>query len=185
MTRRFSFTVAAVLMLAAAVPAVAQRDTTVVQAGTAATHVLRLRDGSTLVGRLIARDSSTLQFAMLGALLTIPAASVLELRVIKTPELHEGEYWFPDANSTRLFFAPTGRMLEKGEGYYSNTYLLLQNFVGAPSNNFTFGGGFSVVPSDDFLTNNLYYLTPKLGVYASPRTNAAIGALVGFVPPNG
>jgi hypothetical protein len=182
MTRRFSLVITMVFAVSTPPVAAAQRDTTVAQSGDVATHVLRLRDGSTLVGRLVGRDSSALQFSTHGAILTIPAGSVAELRPIKAPEMHEGEYWFPDANSTRLFFAPTGRMLEKGEGYYSNTYLLLQNFVGAPSDNFTFGGGFSVVPSDNFVTNNAYYVTPKLGVYASPKTNAAVGALVGFVP---
>jgi hypothetical protein len=182
MAHRFSLTFAVVFALAASRPAAAQRDTTAGQSADVATHVLRLRDGSTLVGRLLARDENAVQFSTHGVVLTIPASTVIEVRTIKGPELHEGEYWFPDANSTRLFFAPTGRMLEKGEGYYSNTYLLLQNFVGAPSNNFTFGGGFSVVPSDDFLDNNVYYLTPKLGVYASPKTNAAVGALAGFVP---
>jgi hypothetical protein len=181
MVRRFYLAFAFVLALTASA-AGAQVDTARARPDTAVTHILRLRDGSTLVGRLLARDSTSLQFATSGGVLTIPATSVVDLRVVGALDMHAGEYWFPDPNRTRLFFAPTGRMLEKGEGYYSNTYLLLQNFVGAPSDNFTFGGGFSVVPSDDFLTNNVYYLTPKLGVYASPKTNVAVGALIGFVP---
>ena len=182
MIRRFCLAFAFVLALTAPSSARAQTDTARARPDTGVTHVLRLRDGSTLMGRLLARDSTTLQFATSGGVLSIPATSVLDIRTVGAHDMHAGEYWFPDANRTRLFFAPTGRMLEKGEGYYSNTYLLLQNFVGAPSDNFTFGGGFSVVPSDDFLTNNVYYITPKVGLYASPKLNAAVGALVGFSP---
>jgi hypothetical protein len=182
MIRRFSIAFSFILALGAAPSAGAQTNTARSNSDTAITHILRLRDGSMLVGRLLARDSTTLQFATSGGVLSIPATSVLEIRAVGAHDMHAGEYWFPDANRTRLFFAPTGRMLEKGEGYYSNTYLLLQNFVGAPSDNFTFGGGFSVIPSDDVLANNVYYLTPKLGVYASPTLNAAVGALAGIAP---
>lgn len=158
----------------------------VAQAGvardTSITHVLYLIDGSTLVGKLISRDSATVQFETNGGLLTVPVARVKELRAVTPAEVRGREYWFPDANETRLFFAPTGRMLKQGEGYYSNTYLLLQNFVGAPSDRFTFGGGFSIVPGDNFFEQNVYYLTPKLGVYNKPKTNVAVGALIGMVP---
>ena len=146
------------------------------------THVLYLVDGSTLVGKLIDRDSTTVRFETNGGLLTVPVARVKELRALAPAEVRGDQYWFPDANETRLFFAPTGRMLKKGEGYYSNTYLLLQNFVGGVSDRFTFGGGFSIVPTEDFVTNNIYYLTPKLGVYNTPKTNVAVGALAGVFP---
>jgi hypothetical protein len=162
--------------------AAAQRDTVKTQADTSLTHVLRLRDGSTLVGKLLSRDSTTLRFETNGGILTIPAANVIEIKSISAADRHGSEYWFPDANRTRLFFAPTGRMLEKGEGYYSNTYLFLQNFVGAPTDNFTIGGGFSILPTPNFFNDNVYYITPKLGVYSSPNTNAAVGALAGYTP---
>src|SRR4051812_41846171 len=146
------------------------------------THVLRLRDGTTLVGKLLFRDSVSVRFETNGGILTIPASNVSELKLVKAADLHEDGYWFPDPNRTRLFFAPTGRMLDAGEGYYSNTYLFLQNFVGGINDRVTFGGGFSIFPSDDFVSNNVYYLTPKVGVYSTPGTNAAVGALVGYVP---
>lgn len=146
------------------------------------THVLLLADGSTLVGKLISRDSSVVRFETNGGVFTVPVARVKELRELTPSEVRGDEYWFPDANETRLFFAPTGRMLKKGDGYYSNTYLLLQNFVGAPSDQFTFGGGFSIVPSDNFIANNIYYVTPKVGVYNTPKANFAVGALLGVFP---
>jgi hypothetical protein len=146
------------------------------------THVLYLADGTTLVGKLVSRDSVTINFETNGGMLTVPVARVKELREIRPADVKGDEYWFPDANETRLFFAPTGRMLKKGEGYYSNTYLLLQNFVGGVSDAFTLGGGFSIVPSDDFFNQNIYYVTPKVGLHNRPKTNIAVGALVGVYP---
>lgn len=183
MWRRLCLAIAVLTGVAAmSRPASAQRDTARTYADTSITHVLRLRDGSTLVGKLLSRDSTTVRFETNGGVLTIPAFNVIEIKAIASAEMHGTEYWFPDPNRTRLFFGPTGRMLEKGEGYYSNTYLLLQNFVGAPTSNITLGGGFSVIPTSDFLKNNVYYVTPKIGVYTSPSTNAAVGALIGFSP---
>ena len=182
MTKRFAWTVAVILCFMGPSGAAAQGRPAPIPRDTNLTHVLRLADGSTLVGKLLSRDSLVVRFETNGGVLVLPLESVKELRTALETDIHGNEYWFPDANQTRLFFAPTGRMLKKGEAYYSNTYLLLQNFVGAPSDKFTFGGGFSIVPSDDFFNNNIYYLTPKLGVYNTPKTNVAIGALTGFIP---
>jgi hypothetical protein len=72
-------------------------------------------------------------------------------------------------------------MLEQGEGYYMNTYLLLQNFVGAPTNNVTIGGGFALLPGVD-PGQWVYYLTPKVGLHQSENFNVAAGAFVGYDP---
>src|SRR3954468_13872547 len=162
---RNRFIVILALTAAVAAPAVggAQADTT--HAGIP-THVMRLKDGSTLMGHLISRDSTSVRFETMGGLLTIPNSRVSELSEVKASDMHGNEYWFPDPNRTRLFFSPTARMLKQGEGYYSNTYVFLQNFAVGSSNNFTLGGGMSVLPTGaDFLSNNVYYFTPKVGLY--------------------
>jgi hypothetical protein len=94
--------------------------------------------------------------------------------------MRQGIYWAPNPNETRLLFAPTGRMLARGERYFSDTYLLLLLFAGGLSSRFTLGGGLSIVPSDDFFRNNIYYITPKVGLIQSPNVNVAAGAFFGF-----
>ena len=177
---RLMLSLAIVLMLGRSTVATAQRQP--IPRDTNITHVLYLADGSTLVGKLLSRDSTMVQFQTNGGLFSVPVSRVKEIREVRPADVKGDEYWFPDANETRLFFAPTGRMLKKGEGYYSNTYLLLQNFVGGVSDAFTLGGGFSIVPSDDFFNQNIYYVTPKIGLYNRPKTNVAVGALVGLSP---
>jgi hypothetical protein len=161
-----------------------QRDTTPptrVARDTSTRRLVRTRDGSILLGRVVAEDSATIQLETSVGTLTLSRGSVVDVKTVLASDMRDGEYWFRDPNRTRLFFAPTGRMLEQGEGYYMNTYLLLQNFVGAPTNNVTIGGGFALLPGvDPGLW--VYYLTPKVGLHQSENFNLAAGAFVGYDP---
>jgi hypothetical protein len=176
----------AILALAAATisvppPARAQdpvvRDTATVE--TARTYVLRTRDGSLFIGLLTRATVDSVYFVSAGGPIVVPRSAVLELRELGRGAMRQGVYWAPNPGATRLFFAPTARMLEKGEGYFSDTYLFFLNFVGGVTSRVTMGGGFSVFPTEDF-TNNIVYLTPKVGLVQGPNFNLAAGALIGY-----
>ena len=147
---------------------------------TSTRHVLKLRDGSTLVGSLVDSTADSLRFHTHGATITIARSTVAELREARADAMHAGEYWTENTNTTRLFFAPTGRMLKQGEGYFSDTYLFFLNTVVGVTPQFTMGGGMSVFPLENF-GDNLFYITPKLGVVQRPRFNVAVGALAGVI----
>jgi hypothetical protein len=119
------------------------------------------------------------RFETIGGIIAVARTNVAELERVSPSSVQRGVYWAPDPNDTRLFFAPTGRMLVKGEGYFSDTYLLFLNFVGGVSSHFTMGGGFSIIPSPE-PTNNVVYITPKVGVVQSPKLNVAVGVLAAF-----
>jgi hypothetical protein len=148
----------------------------------APTHVLQLRDGSTLVGWLVSDSAGVVRFRTSGGVLEFRRDAVAELRAVAPAAMKNGEYWFPDPNATRLFFAPTGRMLASGDGYFSDSDLFLLNFAGGASDRVTIAGGMSILPTDNFVEDNVYYFTPKVGVYNTPRVNIAIGAVAGFIP---
>jgi hypothetical protein len=143
-------------------------------------QLVRTRDGSTVMGRVISEDSTSIRIETTGGVLTLARADILSITMIRTNDMHEGQYWFPDPNRTRLLFAPTGRMLDEAEGYYMNTYLVLQSFAGGLTNWATIGGGFSLIPGVD-PTDWLYYVTPKVGLYRSNDLNVAVGAFAGFL----
>ncbi|MDQ3950501.1 MAG: hypothetical protein M3282_09145 [Gemmatimonadota bacterium] len=153
------------------------RDTAT--ADSAQMYVLRTRDGSLFVGRLTRATVDSVYFVSAGGPITVPRSAVLELRQLGRGAMRAGVYWPPNPGNTRLFFAPTGRMLEKGEGYFSDTYLFFLNFVGGITSRVTFGGGFSIFPFDDF-SENIFYLTPKVGLIQGASFNLAAGALIGF-----
>jgi hypothetical protein len=142
-------------------------------------YVLETRDGSLFVGRLVRATVDSVYFVSAGGPIVVPRAAVVELRELGRGAMRQGVYWPPNPGATRLFFAPTARMLDKGEGYFSDTYLFFFNFVGGLTSRLTMGGGFSVFPTEDF-TNNLLYLTPKVGLIEGSRFNLAAGALVGY-----
>ena len=143
------------------------------------THVLRTRDGSTLVGRIVTESADTIRFESNGVVFALPRSLVADLRSVESGQIREGEYWAPDPNRTRLFFAPTARMLAPGEGYFSDSYLLLLNVAGGITSRVTMGGGMSIIPSRN-PQNNIFYLTPKVGLIEQPNFGLAAGALVGF-----
>ena len=143
-------------------------------------QVIKLRDGSTIVGRVIDVGADTIRFAASAGTLSIARADIVELRDVAKASLRNGEVWPVSPNATRLLFAPTGRMLGKGEGYFNDTYLFLLSAHGGVTSRFTLGGGLSVLPLDEF-TDNALYIMPKVGVVASPKFNLAVGGLAGVV----
>lgn len=183
------FAVGAVFVLSAATgtssPAQGQRpatDTIPIRVpDSTQVQVIRLRDGSSIVGRVSEVNADTVRFAASFGTVSIPRASIVEVTMVERATVRaSGEVWPPNPNATRLFFAPTGRMLAKGEGYFNDTYLFLLSIQGGLSSRFNLGGGMSVVPTEDF-SDNILFVTPKIGVVASPRFNLAIGAFAGFV----
>ena len=155
------------------VPVRVSTDSTEVQ-------VIRLRDGSSIVGRVTEATEDSVRFVTAVGTLSIPREYVVGLREVERTAVRRGEVWPANPNATRLLFAPTGRMLEKGDGYFNDTYLLFLSVQGGITSRLTLGGGLSVIPFDDF-SDNVVFVTPKVGVVASPKFNLAVGGLAGFV----
>lgn len=143
-------------------------------------YVVRLRDGSTVFGRLVAQTSDSLHLVTSAGRLSMARSSVADLKPVRASELHDGAYWPEDPHGTRLFFGPTGRTLKQGEGYFSDLYLFFVSAAVGVTDRVMIGGGMSVVPSNDFLGNNVYYLTPKVALVRGERFNVSVGALLGF-----
>ncbi len=142
-------------------------DSTIIQ-------ILNTTDGSTLIGRIVEIGENEIQFETTIGKLTIPIAKIENIKEAPVTSIKDGKYWFPNPNSTRLYFAPTGRMLKKGEGYFSDYYLFFPGFAYGASDNFTIGGGVSLIPGVD----RIFYFTPKIGIKATENANFAAGALI-------
>jgi hypothetical protein len=141
--------------------------------------VLRLRDKSTVVGHLVRQTPDSIEVTTASGRMTFARSAVASVKVVSNDELHGGQYWASDPHYTRLFFGPTGRTLAKGEGYFSDTELFFLNTSWGITDHFMLGGGMSVFPSSD-MTNNVFYITPKVLLKGSERFNVSAGALVGF-----
>ena len=150
-------------------------------ADTALRHVVRLRDGSTLVGRVIAVTWDSATIALPSGTMTFARAAVSEVKEFPATRLHRGVYWPENPNPTRLLFSATAESLRKGEGYYWNTWLFFHGAAYGITDRLTMGAGFSLVPGLN-LDDDVFYLTPKLALVQTANAGLAIGALLAFVP---
>ncbi len=141
--------------------------------------VLSLRDGSTLVGRVLEVTPTTVRFASAVGESSVPRSAIESVRETTSAALHDGQLWPEDPSRTRLFFAPTGRMLRRGEMYFNDAYIFFPSLQGGLTDRVTLGGGATLFPTG---LDQAYYITPKVGVYASPTVNVAVGALLAGAP---
>lgn len=145
-------------------------------------QILYTEDGSTYTGRITEIGIEEIKFETKHGILTFPIIEIKDIKLISELELKKGKYWFPNPNVTRLFFAPTARMLKKGEGYFADYFILFPTVVFGVTDNITLGGGMSLIPGID-LDKQIFIFTPKVGIKTSKKMDLAIGALI-LQPPN-
>ena len=102
-------------------PATPSKPVTIRVVDSTQVQVIRLRDGSSIVGRVTEVGPDTVRFVAKAGTLSLARADIVEVREVETSALRQGEVWPANPNATRLLFAPTGRMLAKGEGYFNDT----------------------------------------------------------------
>jgi hypothetical protein len=145
------------------------------------TQIMKIDEGSSFIGRIIEIDDEKIKFKTKHGIMTVSIFEIAEIKIISDDQIKEGKYWFPNPNSSRLFFAPTGRMLKKGEGYFADYFIFFPTVTFGITDNITLGGGFSIVPGLDPFEQVLLF-TPKIGVKTSKRMDLAFGALVVKLP---
>jgi hypothetical protein len=136
---------------------------------------LKLVNGNLLSGKLLSdsADSITLKNSVLGVI-SIPKDS------IESMENPTPDQYFPNPHPTRYFYSPSGINLKQGEGYYQNTWVLMNQFSYGLHKNFSMGMGF--VPL--FLFNGTptpVWFTPKFSYSFDSTFHTGAGLLAGTV----
>ncbi len=135
-----------------------------------------MRDGSTFMGRVVSVRGDTAEMTTSMGTVRFAIADVKRSTIVRAADIVNGEYWFPNPNTTRLLFAPTGRMIRKGEGYFSDYVLFFPGVAAGITDRITIGGGMSIFPGLSF-DEQLFYLTPKVGIIAREKLHVAVGVL--------
>ena len=146
--------------------------------GPAEVHELVLRDGSRMFGTIERETESEVVFRThAGATVTAKRADVVSLRLIKG-RIESGEFLRSDLHHSRLFFAPTGRSLEKGQ-VSVGVFEFLAPFVQVGvTDRFSIGGGTPLMFGlGDFRP---FWFTPKFQVVNAGKFQAAVGVLQVF-----
>jgi hypothetical protein len=142
-------------------------------------YELVLRDGSRLYGSIDRQNDTEIVFrTQAGAMVTAARANILTLRKVNGIIVGT-EFQRADPNTTRLFFAPTGRSLPKGQTYLG-VYEFLMPFVQVGiTDRISIGGGTPLVFGiEDW--NRPFWITPKVQIVNTRSTQFSIGALHAF-----
>lgn len=148
------------------------------------TRVYRIEtiDDNIFTGFIIKEDSGgvVLQTDILGEL-TIPRGNIKSVREILAAKKIGSEYWLPNPQSSRYFWAPNGYGLNKGELWYQNIWILYNQLSYGFSDNFSCGVG--MVPLFLFGgTASPVWLVPKFSIpLAENKFNLGAGALVATI----
>ncbi len=158
-------------------PALAQKDSTIVQFVR-----IELINGEEFLGNVIEENDSSVVMKTISELkITIPLTQIKSRELVER-ELHKGEYWFENPNRSRLFFAPTGRALKDGEGYFA-AYEIFFPFVAIGITDYvTLAGGMSLIPGID---SQIFYFAPKLTPVSTENFDMSIGLLFLVSPGSG
>ncbi len=111
----------------------------------------------------------------------IPISKIKHIETVSVDLIRKGEFWFPNPNITRLFFAPTTRMLKQGKGYFADYYLFFPGFAYGLTDRFTLGGGLSIFPTVD-INDQLFFIAPKFGLIQEKTFSLALGTLLVRIP---
>jgi len=146
------------------------------------TYIIKLEDGSQLVGSLLQTDS---QFIVIKTFsipkIDIPIGRIKSIDIVDEANLKNGEFWFPNPNSTRYLFGPSAFTLKKGEGYYQNTYLVLNSVHVGITDHISIGGGLELI-STFGAGSPIFFITPKIGFKVTEKFQAGGGILFASTP---
>jgi hypothetical protein len=131
-------------------------------------------DGMVLVGFVVSESGDSVAFRTSSGLeITLRRSQIREM----VPFDIEG-FTRTDPNMSRLLFAPTGRSLEKGSGYFSDYWLFFPFIAIGPGGGLSLSGGTSLLPGT---IGKLIYFAPKITFFERESSAIAAGLLaVGF-----
>lgn len=171
----FTAALAALHLLARPATAAPQEPSTPPLADVTARIVtIRMKDGSVLLARIVDQSEDRLKIVTAGGVaLELPRDKVDR---IDTSGDSVTESRPSDSNYTRLLFAPTGRPLAKGAGYFSDHYVVFPSVAYGLTDNLSISGGVSIIPELG-LGEQLFYVGPRFGKQFSDRFAVSAGAL--------
>jgi len=143
-------------------------------------------DGNIFTGSVVSEDSVSvvLKTGTLGEV-RIPRNTILSVREFRNVPNIKNQFWLPDPQTSRYYWAPSGYGLKKGEAYYQNIWILYNQVSCAVTNNFSLGGG--LIPLFFFGgTATPVWIIPKFSIpVVKDAFNIGTGALIGTVAGGG
>lgn len=141
-------------------------------------YEVQLADGSTIIGRIAAVAGDLITFeTQAGIRVQVDRAQIRSIRPTRGTMVG-GQFQREDPNKTRLFFAPTGRTLAAGEGYFGVFELVFAFLSFGATDWLTVSGGLPLIFSTEALPP--FYVAPKLRVFSTPGAQVSAGVFALF-----
>ena len=141
-------------------------------------------DGTRLTGQIVSRDDAGILLVTPANLeIKVPLASIISIEPLRG-RVVEGVVLRSDPNYSRLMFAPTGRPLQAGNGYYSDHYVFFPGFSYGLTNHMSISAGLSIFPWIA-IDKQIITLAPRVGVQLSETEAVSAGILYLGVPDEG
>jgi hypothetical protein len=138
-----------------------------------------LKDGSELIGSILKTGEQEIELkAVAGFTVAIPRVEIEKVEMLKGT-LRGGRFLPPDPNNTCLFFAPTGRSLPQGEGYFAVYWVFFPTIAIGVTDWLALSGGYSLFPGAE---NQIAFFAPKVRLLHLPSFDLASGLLYLHVP---
>ncbi len=179
-----------VVLVTATCPEVQAQQRDLPEIGSDSTKVYRIEmnDGSVYVGSILYRDAVKIIIKTSA----IPRVELLVINLtrieeVKDENFRKGVYWFTNPHTSRYFYGPSAIPLKKGEGYFQNTWLLLNSFQVGVTDNISIGGGFEIttlLSRSDRAYTPIFFLTPKVSFKVSKSLHLGGGLLYVNIPTN-
>ena len=133
---------------------------------------ISLADGTLIEGTIIEEtETHVLVRTPAGLEVRVPRTSIVAME-----ERRPGAFSRPDPNYTRLMFAPTGRPLRQGDGYFFSHWVIFPGVAYGFNDRLGVAAGLSVIPGVG-LDEQILSLAPKVGLYDSDDTALSAGVL--------
>ena len=128
------------------------------------TYQITLKDGSVISGKFL---SSTAKEVIIHSVtlgeIHVQKENIKTMVPVSSFNEKKSEIWFKNPNSSKYILSNSAIPLEKNTGYYQNTWIFINSFSYAFTNNFSLSGGFEII---SILSKGegpyAFYINPKV-----------------------
>ena len=147
-------------------------------------YQITLKDGTEIFGKMVKQDANEMELLTTSiGTVKIKLENIKEMIEIENTKQTDKGYWLPNPNETRYLFGPSGYNLKKGEGYYQNTYVLVNMANYGISDYFSIGGGYVLLSNLGNATTA--FITPKFGFPVGEKFQLGVGVIAGIIGGEG
>ncbi len=135
------------------------------------------KSGNQYVGTVISKDADKIVLKIKEGEITIQRIDIVRMRPVSEERLN-AKYFLDNPHPSRYFFGPSGFGLQKGEGYYQNNWVLLNQVSYGLTDNFSMGAG--LIPLFLFGGSGEYtpfWVTPKFSIPVEKNVNIGVGGI--------